>query len=235
MTFCSGEQEENSLYQKIDGLVRQVKEKPKDHRLQLRLAECLSDLNDTERAIAEWSAIINFKDNADEWRLHSQLANVFIEWDANESEEVDPDLQKEATLHRLNIEIETWKLLVINKPKVWGLQVQLARAFVKKGNIDDEIRGWTDLVRKYPEDWKLQSELAQAFISKNNNSRPAEGLNNLNNEIICWKKLIDQHPDNWELQLRLGEAHSKAASFEEAALVLSRMLGVRRGENAIIH
>ena len=89
--------------------------------------------------------------------------------------------------------------------------------------------------QRVSQDWKLQNELAQAFTKKNKNAYPAEAIDNLNHEILCWKKLVDQHSDNWELQLRLADAHSKTATFEETALIFSRILGIRRGENAIVH
>lgn len=54
------------------------------------------------------------------------------------------------SLSRLNTEIMTWKRLVSESPKVWALQVQLAKAFSKKGDIDDEIAGWFELVSEYP-------------------------------------------------------------------------------------
>ena len=147
----------------------------------------------------------------EEWKLQTRLANALSALsESNRTTHMDDD--------PFETEVETWRELVTEHPTVWGLHVQLRKAFQKKADIDDEIRIWKNLVDRFPKDWKLQSELAEAYEKKEMSN--VQSLGDLDKQIAGWRDLVDKHPEEWELQVRLANAYRKKSRLEGAVLQL---------------
>ena len=117
--------------------------------------------------------------------------------------------------------------------------MQLAKAFEKRGDINEEIKAWTDLVRRNPKDWKLHGELSQAYqryankVSHGDAQMNDESINVVEQEVMCWRRLVDDHPNEWELQLRLADAYARKTKIEDVLRALNYLKPKPRGYNAI--
>jgi tetratricopeptide (TPR) repeat protein len=200
--------------QEIEGLVEQLQENPSDNRLIKQLADAYLKIPNIDKVILGWAGLV--ERHPDAWKLQTQLAKA---------------LRRRATMHKVfsrrvggennkrdfgESEIDIWLRLVNKHPKEWSLQVQLKKAFAKKGDIDEEIRGWHTLVSKNPKDWKLQSDLAQAYAKKDDKVMTDKTLGTMDQEIVGWRNLVKQWPDEWGLSVRLAEAYTKKTRMEEA-------------------
>jgi tetratricopeptide (TPR) repeat protein len=230
-----------NLDMEIAELLEQIDSSPDDHKIHKRLADAYSKAGNNYKAIEGWSYLVG--QHPEKWKLHTQLANVFrTQTTVNRTMQKFKTFQnrnQENRLRALETEIATWKTLVTEHPRVWGLQVQLAKAFAKKGDLEEEIDGWWELVDQNPKEWKLQSELAQAYAKKELQNRSA-GLENgdaiesdMDQEISGWSELVDNHSDEWELQIRLAEAYAKKTRMEEAIRTWRGVLGTNRGQSKL--
>jgi tetratricopeptide (TPR) repeat protein len=173
---------------------------------------------DISAAIAGWAALVDMF--PDEWKLQTQLGNCFATramqlrvvsvWQRFRTKWSPGD--------HIDNEITIWKDLVIKHPKVWGLQVQLEKAFRKKDDIEEEIKSWKNLIDLHPQEWKLHTELSQAYSKKypdnDDGSMNEQKASKVEEEIAGWKDLVKKHPDEWELQVRFADAYSRKTSLE---------------------
>lgn len=213
MPIDSGAADAVDPEQEVEALVEQLKKNPSDNRLIKQLADAYLKISNIDKVILGWADLV--EQHPDAWKLQTQLAKA---------------LRRRATMHKVfsrraseenkrdfaESEIDIWLHLVNKHPKEWSLQVQLKKAFSKKGDIDEEIRGWHTLVSKNPKDWKLQSDLAQAYAKKDDKVMTDKTLGTMDQEIVGWRNLVKQWPDEWGLAVRLAEAYTKKTRMEEA-------------------
>jgi predicted Zn-dependent protease len=178
------------------------------------------DSGNAAKMIDGWVALVDRY--PEEWKLQLRLENAFTYIETLRQQQLNENHEKTDTTLDERQEITTWKELVSKNPRSWGLQVHLAKAFDKNGDIDEEIQGWRDLVIMHPEEWKLQVELAQAFAKKASGNDVDKEVGKIEDEINVWRDLVDRHAESWELQIRLAEAYARKAKLAEVIASIRR-------------